>query len=891
MRKFLALVLALVMTMSLVTVSAGAATDFTDDAKITNAEAVEVLNAIGILGGYADGSFRPEGVLTRGAGAKMVAYLMLGQEAADGLKATYTVFEDVTDTVGLAPYIEWAAANGIVGGYGNGKFGPYDTLTQYAFGKMLLTAIGYDSAKEGYTGAGWQKNVFGDAYAKGIYDGSETYGACTRDTAARMVLAALETTFVVYGDAAISNGDFLINGHIASIGKADIFVNGAWDTDLFVWETYEDLFFNGAAFDVWGNPGDYWEYDEEEIGFYEDEYVVSYTNKVDDCTLLTDLGYAVSSGKAATLSFIYNGDFDAELEAYTEDYDRYYMDVDALTSVEFKHDKAHVNCDDNFIGGAGVLTKVFKTDKNEYLVTEVATYLAEVTNVTKDHSGNVAELTVGYRVLEDYGLAADTFGDDTLGSHDLHTDIDDTKLVLNLATSDYAKKDMVLVTVNVENDWETDKDADTDEFIVDDELATATTGKLTGYTKAVDAAPEASVTKVDKVSKFDAFGFADMYGYDDTKNIAKTDESYAFYYDSYGNVIGMFDLDAVASYLVVDAVWTDHVTKNGRMTIGADVVTLDAAMAEAVNVAKFNGTKAADADELSLYENYKLNDSCYYYLYNYSVTDGDYTIAKASTDNINWYWFGSSYENASFTVGDNDLYYNENGTDGEIQLTKSTEILMRDVNGNYTAAVGYKDEALKSLTAKSVEVILDGETGFAEVVFLNGVTFLDAYVTGYIVDTDALNVDVIDGVKYYVYNFYIGADKTEIFVKAADAADNVKFYGLYEAQFNAVGGNLVVGDLKTDVTSILGYGAGDAEGDYARAQINYVGTDLIKMTDVNTNDPIAEELDDVAVYVVDMTSGGTKLYAGDKTDLAKDQYVDVARDEDGYLTALYILKF
>ena len=101
MRKFLALVLALVMTMSLVTVSAGAATDFTDDAKITNAEAVEVLSAIGILGGYADGSFRPEGVLTRGAGAKMVAYLMLGQEAADGLKATYTVFEDVTDTVGL----------------------------------------------------------------------------------------------------------------------------------------------------------------------------------------------------------------------------------------------------------------------------------------------------------------------------------------------------------------------------------------------------------------------------------------------------------------------------------------------------------------------------------------------------------------------------------------------------------------------------------------------------------------------------------------------------------------------------------------------------------------------------------------------------------------------
>ena len=87
MRKFLALVLALVMTMSLVTVSAGAATDFTDDAKIVNAEAVEVLNAMGVLGGYDDGSFRPQGTLTRGAGAKLLAYLMLGQEKADNLKA------------------------------------------------------------------------------------------------------------------------------------------------------------------------------------------------------------------------------------------------------------------------------------------------------------------------------------------------------------------------------------------------------------------------------------------------------------------------------------------------------------------------------------------------------------------------------------------------------------------------------------------------------------------------------------------------------------------------------------------------------------------------------------------------------------------------------------
>ena len=176
--------------------------------------------------------------------------------------------------------------------------------------------------------------------------------------------------------------------------------------------------------------------------------------------------------------------------------------------------------------------------------------------------------------------------------------------------------------------------------------------------------------------------------------------------------------------------------------------------------------------------------------------------------------------------------------------------------------------------------------------FLNGVTFLDAYVTGYIVDADELNTEWIDDELYYEYTFYIGADATKIYLDASED-DQLFYYGLYEAQFNAVGGYLVVGGLKTDVKNDgTGYdaGAGNAKGDYARAQVTYVGSDLIELT-VPGSDEIAEELDDVAIYVVDMTSGGTELYAGDKDDLAEEQWVDTVRDEDGYLTALYILKF
>ena len=72
MKKFLSLVLALVMTMSLVTVSAGAK-DFTDSSKINYDEAVAVMSAVKVIDGYAEGDFRPSTTLTRGAAARSSA--------------------------------------------------------------------------------------------------------------------------------------------------------------------------------------------------------------------------------------------------------------------------------------------------------------------------------------------------------------------------------------------------------------------------------------------------------------------------------------------------------------------------------------------------------------------------------------------------------------------------------------------------------------------------------------------------------------------------------------------------------------------------------------------------------------------------------------------------
>ena len=169
MKKFLSLVLALVMTMSLVTVSAGAK-DFTDASKITYDEAVAVMSAAKVIDGYAEGDFRPTNTLTRGAAAKIICNLILGPTTASALVADAAPYKDVPTTNTFAGYIAYCAKEGIISGYADGTFKPANTLTGYAFMKMLLGALGYDVTAEGYTGANWSINVAKRALNVGLSD-------------------------------------------------------------------------------------------------------------------------------------------------------------------------------------------------------------------------------------------------------------------------------------------------------------------------------------------------------------------------------------------------------------------------------------------------------------------------------------------------------------------------------------------------------------------------------------------------------------------------------------------------------------------------------------------------------------------------------------------------
>ena len=136
MKKFLSLVLALVMTMSLVTISAGAK-DFTDDASVKYAEGVKVMDLLGVINGYEDGSFKPANTLTRGAAAKIICNLLLTPSIADTLPADKTGFKDVPSTNTFAKYIAYCANAKIINGYSDGSFKPHRNITRGQMAKIL----------------------------------------------------------------------------------------------------------------------------------------------------------------------------------------------------------------------------------------------------------------------------------------------------------------------------------------------------------------------------------------------------------------------------------------------------------------------------------------------------------------------------------------------------------------------------------------------------------------------------------------------------------------------------------------------------------------------------------------------------------------------------------
>ncbi len=86
----------------------------------------------GLMSGYGKGTFGPQNALSRAMLAQIL-YSRAGYPAVSGSSP----FDDVAPDSWYANAITWAADSGIVGGYGNGKFGPEDPITREQLAAML----------------------------------------------------------------------------------------------------------------------------------------------------------------------------------------------------------------------------------------------------------------------------------------------------------------------------------------------------------------------------------------------------------------------------------------------------------------------------------------------------------------------------------------------------------------------------------------------------------------------------------------------------------------------------------------------------------------------------------------------------------------------------------
>ena len=197
LKKVLALVLAFACAF---TMFAGAA--FTDQADIkVDSDVVDTLVSLGVIEGFEDGSFQPNGTVTRAQMAKMIYVLRTGNSDASAYNDDKTSFTDI-GTHWARGYIKYCQSLGIIAGKSNTKFCPNDKVTAQEAAKMLLVTIGYNAEKAGLVGSTWASKTNALADEAGLLDDVNTSftAACPRQYAAQLIYNAIDAKTVVLRD-------------------------------------------------------------------------------------------------------------------------------------------------------------------------------------------------------------------------------------------------------------------------------------------------------------------------------------------------------------------------------------------------------------------------------------------------------------------------------------------------------------------------------------------------------------------------------------------------------------------------------------------------------------------------------------------------------------------
>lgn len=179
------------------------------DESASYANAVATTSALGVIEGDDNGLFNPDNNVTRAEFTTMVVRA-LGEDAA--AKATTTSqFTDAANTTvhWAAGYVAQGVADGWINGYGDGTFGPDDSVTYAQAVKMLVSAIGYELYAQ--RAGGWPSGYLSYGSSLNIVNGVSAESndtELTRAQCAVLVNNAMRAPVVVTGDITTGNGIF-----------------------------------------------------------------------------------------------------------------------------------------------------------------------------------------------------------------------------------------------------------------------------------------------------------------------------------------------------------------------------------------------------------------------------------------------------------------------------------------------------------------------------------------------------------------------------------------------------------------------------------------------------------------------------------------------------------
>ena len=677
MKKFLSLVLALVMTMSLVTVSAGAK-DFTDSSKINYAEAVDVLSEAKVIDGYADGAFNPSNTLTRGAAAKIICNLILGPTAASALVADAAPYSDVAANHPFAGYIAYCQKTGIISGYADGTFKPANTLTGYAFMKMLLGALGYDAANEGYTGANWSINVAKQAISIGLNDGlkGEFNGvkAVNREEACLYAFNTLNATMVEYTNQTI----VIANGTVKTDKVAKDMENNARtetikeDNKMQFAEKYFTNLEKEPTSDDFGRPANKWTYKNTDIGTYVDYtlMVAEYTDGVSGKDVYNKIG------KTAMDKYDLTATIDGNDAAKT---------ILADVNKNNKDDMAGTD--------TGVLTQVFVDDDNKAAaIVEINTYLG-IADSDYSEKKDEAKFTV-------WGLSKEgkTY----------------TKVAFNKDGTLKTTSDSASFTVSGE-DFNVSKVEEDDAY-----LFTVAAGEVQTFVPA-EAVKDTEITSFKKGSNvtaggtkysFNAAAYYDaevLKDYTDGTVTNLKDTTYNIYLDTYGNLIGLEEVDAVDNYVFITG--ADNGSSNlSTKTNDANAIFLDGT-SKVIEVSNTKGDGVADSPIVNKWFTYTVDKNGVYTLKNIKTSDFDSTKDKVGQkDQTN---SSVDIDKKNITLNGNGDFKKVYGNADSIYLTATLKKVKNDkgyyavISGADNVTTGVKNASIKTWTDTDAQKDVD----------------------------------------------------------------------------------------------------------------------------------------------------------------------------------------